>query len=249
MAPAMAPLAFAAFAGAPVQLPTVGQGVGRTAAPAQLPTAAASRASALASGSLAGLSIAVAAATRRPRRSALRAQLETPAIPKGNHGQAFFDPLGLSTDGHFEQSRKVELVVARLAMLGAVGLPLAEIMHEDLADMLGLESKLAEGGMAPALHTGGIFSPGVEVSMATVLILACALAVAVKQRKEEARFDLLTPNSDMSMPAVSPVIRSMIREGEMFNGRVAMVAVVVMCMQEMITGKAIVDSPIFFGAH
>lgn len=200
----------------------------------------------LASGSLVGLAASAALKPRRanlrPRTSTgLKAELNTPAVPKRNLPQeALFDPLGLSDPSNFPKSRKLELVVGRLAMLGAVGLPLAEMTHESLAVALGLPNQLAEGNRAPALHTGGIFSPGVEVSIFTVSVLLCVAAIGATKKKDKDGLDIVTPAPELSQPWLSPLLRGMMGEAEITNGRVAMIAVVIMCLQEMVTGTAVV---------
>lgn len=52
--------------------------------------------------------------------------------------------------------REAEVKHARLAMLAAVGWPLSELLHKEIAQTFGLQSILASGDRAPALLNGGL---------------------------------------------------------------------------------------------
>ena len=85
-----------------------------------------------------------------------------PAILDGSlAGDVGFDPLGFSkTKNTLLWMREAELKHGRLAMLAAIGWPLSELWHKELAQLLGLESILAgkSGSLAPSLLNGGLSS-------------------------------------------------------------------------------------------
>mmetsp|Transcript_126585 Transcript_126585/g.328785 ORF Transcript_126585/g.328785 Transcript_126585/m.328785 type:complete len:305 (+) Transcript_126585:137-1051(+) len=168
-----------------------------------------------------------------------------------------FDPLGWAEEDTYEVSSNAELVLGRVAMLAAVGLPVSEIFHEDLAESAGLPSRLVEGGRSPMALNGGEFGAAAELLVATFL---ATLGVSYMTRTEssiaqsskaENDDDVLNPR-ELSTPTstVSPMLKTMFGSAERLNGRIAMVAISCMVIQELVTGQAVVDaSPLFFGIH
>lgn len=150
---------------------------------------------------------------------------------------SLFDPITiLSDEGSIERARKLEMGLGRFAMLGAVGFPAAELYHEQLADATGLPSLLTTSGQAPSVVNGGQFSPAAEAVVALSIIGLLATAL-----EKSSSTDVLNP------AALSPVLKSLLREAQTVNGRIAMVAVVMMGMQEAMTGKATVEmTPFLF---
>merc|ERR1712086_1205838 len=73
-------------------------------------------------------------------------------------GDVGFDPFGFA--GADKESlmymREAEIKHARLAMLAAVGWPMAELWDNKIAGFLGLESALTSTGASPSLLNGGL---------------------------------------------------------------------------------------------
>lgn len=175
------------------------------------------------------------------------------ARPAESGPRNFFDPLGLiSSPGDLESARRMEMMIGRVAMLGAIGFPAAELYHEQIAEVAGLPSKLAPDGKAPTLVNGGEFSPIVELVVFTSLAGLVAFALEAQAGgKGVAAKDLAAsgPLRSRLLP-LSPLLYGILREAQAINGRIAMVAVVAMGMQEAMTGKAMIHAtPFFFGAH
>ncbi|CAJ1418546.1 unnamed protein product [Effrenium voratum] len=159
-------------------------------------------------------------------------------------GTPVFDPLNLTKDeGALKRAKTLEMVLGRVAMLAAVGVPSAELWHEQIADAAGLPNKLNPNGQAPTVFNGGTLSPIVEVVVVASLVGLTASAVeASSTKKGVEEFDSLRVT-----PTLSPMIKSLLREAQVFNGRVAMVAVLGIAVAEVMTGQASVDiTPFLF---
>jgi hypothetical protein len=160
----------------------------------------------------------------------------------GDYG---FDPLGLAGDAKaLAWYREAEIKHARLAMLAAVGWPIAELVNSNLANSLGMPSLLVDGRV-PSVLNGGLG----EVNLAYWL-LVLGLAVYVestyldKQLAVVKDVDYLPGMLGLDLFGTdSPTLR----EAEILNGRVAMVAVVIFALEEAL-GKAPIttETPIFF---
>ena len=102
-----------------------------------------------------------------------------PAVLDGTlAGDVGFDPIGFSrTKGTLYWMREAELKHGRLAMLAAVGWPLSELWHKELAQALGLESILAgkSGELAPSLLNGGLSSVYASGMLVMSMIIASLL--------------------------------------------------------------------------
>lgn len=115
---------------------------------------------------------AEAVAVTMPSEPVVRKALKAQWLPVGNlmapiildgslAGDVGFDPLGFSkTRNTLLWMREAELKHSRLAMLAAIGWPLSELWHKQIAQAFGLESILAgkSGSLAPSLLNGGLSS-------------------------------------------------------------------------------------------
>ena len=87
-------------------------------------------------------------------------------------GDVGFDPLGFSSSKKtLYWMREAEIKHSRLAMLGALGWPLSEVIHNKLADVLHLDSMLAPGDRAPSILNGGLSSSNVSGTLFFTLII------------------------------------------------------------------------------
>mmetsp|Transcript_88441 Transcript_88441/g.233123 ORF Transcript_88441/g.233123 Transcript_88441/m.233123 type:complete len:261 (+) Transcript_88441:2-784(+) len=179
--------------------------------------------------------------THKARTTRVGSMTPIPAMPKL---RPVFDPLDLCSDKDaYAVARSTESILGRVAMLAAVGLPLSEIYHEGLAEQAGLPSKLVDG-RAPMALNGGDFGAIAEFAMIAAI---AGLSVASQMKGETKDSDPLNPRT-LSTPTLSPMLKTMMGLVERLNGRIAMVAVVLMMAQEQITGVSVVDSaPYVFG--
>jgi hypothetical protein len=164
--------------------------------------------------------------------------------------QPMFDPLGLTSDpGMYSFARDLELVNGRIAMLAAIGIPSAELFHEQLAGRVGLPMQLNAAGQAPHFLNGGNSNAIDAVVFISLAGMLAALGETAAHRSEgDSSFDPLNPH-ELRMQTLSPTFRCLLREAQRVNGRVAMVAVFCMFAVEAYTGEAVVDvTPFLFGA-
>lgn len=121
----------------------------------------------LAAGSAAAFAPAQSTSRSRPLSMADNADdmsqslpfLKRPKILDGSlAGDVGFDPLGFAgaDAATLANMREAEIKHSRLAMLAAVGWPLAELWDKGIASALGLEPKLTSVGMSPSLLNGGL---------------------------------------------------------------------------------------------
>lgn len=156
-----------------------------------------------------------------------------------------FDPLGIGIDpASFRGARGVEIMTGRLAMLAAIGIPTAEFYHDQITEAFGLPSLLTSSGQVPMWLNGGSLSPIVEViiGLSFVGLVAAALDVQSRSAKINIEFDPMNPDQ-LRQPSVSPLLKSILNQAQIVNGRVAMVAVVSIIAQEAMTGQAVVSVP------
>eukprot|EP00434_Breviolum_minutum_P032597 symbB.v1.2.028830.t1/scaffold3090.1/size63861/2 len=184
----------------------------------------------------AGGATAVAMRQRMMRRS---------KVPRAIAQRPIFDPLNVlkEDEGAMKRAKRLELVLGRLAMLGVVGVPSAELWHDQLAAFAGLPNLMPENGQAPSMINEHSLSPVVEVVLVSGIVGLSALALEATSKKSNDVEEI----ESLRMPSLSPMLKSALREAQVFNGRVAMVAVLAIAMQEILTGQATVDiTPFLF---
>ncbi|KAL9139239.1 Light-harvesting complex [Amphidinium carterae] len=160
-------------------------------------------------------------------------------------GDAGFDPYGFSNDvDTFNYMRLAELKHARWAMLAALGWPMSEVVNPPLASLSGLPSGLLANGTCPAFLNGGW-----PLAEQVVFVGAAFCAAAV--------FDYILEETDgpgrygwdpiglenLRLPLVSDILvpmgRNAMADAEILNGRVAMIAISIMVIQEFVTEKPV----------
>lgn len=175
------------------------------------------------------------------------ALLPRPLASSSLPGNVNFDPLGLSrvdpslfnrgsrtADDILFQYREAELKHGRLAMLAAVAYPAQETLNPFLADRYALPNLLPQATLSPSLVNGGL--------TAEILLFLLGLGAGL---------ELYKTNNTSAYPAdykwrvgVGPDDddRSRMRElqaGEVWNGRVAMMAVLGYTLQEALTKQPV----------
>lgn len=185
-------------------------------------------------------------------------------------GDKGFDPLGVSNSkGKLFRMREIELKHCRIAMLAAVGWPFSELFHQPLrelvdqvnlpqmgltlADIAALDSQMGQGGRAPSILNGallqgpnaaflGIFA----VAFAAFEYFAFTKRYNSPNKKEPGDFGF-DPLNLYEYWGQSPAAKFAMREKEISNGRMAMVAIVSFVVFEAVFGRPIVDlTPFFF---
>mmetsp|Transcript_31505 Transcript_31505/g.32055 ORF Transcript_31505/g.32055 Transcript_31505/m.32055 type:complete len:321 (-) Transcript_31505:124-1086(-) len=193
-------------------------------------------------------------------------------------GDVGFDPLGLaSRPGMIYWMREAEVKHVRLAMLAAVGWPISELQHNKIAEALGLENLLVDGERAPSILNGGLNNVWAYGALAFAVLAGGALeAIGLRDSEnpvtwEDVRrpagykpgnyqFDplgLYTLRSAFQLDRVMEELtpqqkreRAMkdMELAEIKNGRLAMLGVVGMVVQELVFKSAVVEqTPYFFG--
>ena len=167
--------------------------------------------------------------------------------------RACADPLGLanfdlSIDSATDKTRSAALVMrdyrdaelkhGRLAMLAAVAWPLQERLNPLLAARFHYPNLVAEtGGLSPSVLNGGLEQGPIPSAVATFFILA-SLIEAQGLRVKKADGDAWLPGDYGLGPKFYPRGSKELfdaQAGEVWNGRVAMIAILAYVTQEFIT--------------
>ena len=175
-----------------------------------------------------------------------------PFLPRPQHldgtmpGDRGFDPLNLAANPDtLMKYRNSELKHARLAMLAAVGWPLAELYHGNFAAAWHLPNALNLNDRVPSVLNGGLgnVSPIFWISALAAAATVEAFSGSVGQiQTADLGFDPLGLSSKSNEKQAR-----FLADSEIFNGRLAMLAITGFAIQEFITGNSVVDAiPIFF---
>ena len=158
-------------------------------------------------------------------------------------GDRGFDPFNFASDENSLQwQRRAEVKHSRLAMLAAVGWPIAELAHKSIASVFDLPAMLASGDRVPSVLNDGLEHSFPLFWIATI---AAASFFEIEETVHEERYTRVNP-ADISFNPFAQNMRYM-EEGELFNGRLAMLAITGFAIQESFLNSAVVDQiPIFF---
>ena len=145
-------------------------------------------------------------------------------------GDAGFDPLGLAANpDRLKFMREAELKHSRLAMLAAVGWPVAELVHNNMAHSLGLKSMLQAGERVPSILNGGLGHAMADYwpYMAAALVAGGAI-------------EAFAATGALASEPLDESKRSL-ELSEIKHGRLAMMAIAAMAFQEAFTGVGVVS--------
>lgn len=168
-------------------------------------------------------------------------------------GDVGFDPLGFSKSKKtLFWMREAENKHGRLAMLAAIGWPLSELWHKDIAKTFNLESILADGDRAPSLLNGGLSSPWASGMLIMSIIIAGYLESKAMNSGEVfwnvEKPDNYIPGSlgfdPLNLYNVKGNKKTM-ETAEIKNGRLAMIAISAYVFQEFATGLPVVQQTPF----
>ena len=167
-------------------------------------------------------------------------------------GDREFDPFNFAGDATWLQwQRTAEIKHARLAMLAVAGWPVAELFNHKLAAIFDLPSLLTAQDRVPSVLNGGLdHTPGAYWAAAMGVAFAIeSFGMLREARAEKVGVDY-TPGDlgfDPLGLAKNPDNRMYLAEAELFNGRMAMLAITGFALQEFWTQNAVInETPIFF---
>jgi len=186
----------------------------------------------------------------------------------GLPGDIGFDPLGLanfdlSVDSATDKERSAayvmrdyrdaELKHGRFAMLAAVAWPLQERLNPLLAAKLHIPNLVAQtGGLSPSVLNGGLEQSYIPASVAT-FVLAASIIELQGLRIKEAQGDSWLPGfyGDIFLFPFKVAKRGSeqffsLQEGEIWNGRIAMLAILAYVVQEAVTKVPTINTIPFF---
>lgn len=162
-------------------------------------------------------------------------------------GDRGFDPFNFAANaGALQWQREAELKHARIAMLAAVGWPLAEMFHGDIAALLGLPNLLASGDRVPSILTEGLSHAPFPAFWIVAVAMAAAIEIresvnddlSVRINPSKTRFDRFNPYDKQT---------HFMLEAELFNGRMGMLAITGYAVQEWFLQSSVVSQvPMFF---
>jgi len=150
--------------------------------------------------------------------------------------------------------REAEVKHGRLAMLGAIGWPLSELWHKDIAEALGLIPVLASGGRAPSLLNGGLSNTWATGALMVTIIISGLLESKAMNSGEifwgsEKPVGYVPGNLGFD-PLNLYKFRGNKKEmeaAEIKNGRLAMIAITAYVFQEFATKIPVVqETPYLF---
>lgn len=164
-------------------------------------------------------------------------------------GDVGFDPLGFaSSKKTLYWMREAEIKHSRLAMLGALGWPLSEVLHNKLAGVLHLDSMLAPGGRAPSVLNGGLSSSYVSGILLFTLIVTGYLE-SLSMNNGTVFWDSEKPDGyipgDYGFDPLNLYNlkgdKKLMETAEIKNGRLAMLAITMFAIREAITGLPVIN--------
>merc|ERR1719362_1943043 len=166
-------------------------------------------------------------------------------------GDVGFDPFSFA--GKDKESllymREAEIKHGRLAMLAAVGWPIAELWDSKIASAFGLPSALTSTGSSPSLLNGGLDKIDIEYWI-FVAALAGLVELAAADRQEELKTRYIPGDCGFDPLSLFPEEKKeqfVMQTKEIKHGRIAMMAVLGFVVQEALYRTPVVsETPFFF---
>merc|ERR1712159_576142 len=147
--------------------------------------------------------------------------------------------------------RDAELKHGRFAMLAAVAWPLQEAFNPILAAKFHIPNLVAEtGGLSPSVLNGGLEQGVIPSSVVTFAVLA-SLIEAQGLRVKEEQGDGWLPGEygkffNLQLAERGSEQFFSLQEGEIWNGRIAMIAILAYVVQEAVTKVPTINTIPFF---
>jgi hypothetical protein len=154
----------------------------------------------------------------------------------------------------YNRMREAEIKHGRLAMLAAVGWPISELWHKNIAGVFGLDSILADGDRAPSLLNGGL-SNIYATGMLMMSIIIAGYLEGKAMNSGEVFWGSEKPEGYVpGNYGFDPLNfynakgnKKTMELAEIKNGRLAMVAITAFAFQEAVTGlPVVVETPYLF---
>lgn len=162
--------------------------------------------------------------------------------------------------------REAEIKHGRIAMLAALGWPISELKHYDLARQIGMQDLLTTtSGKAPSILNGGLSNAPSLLALGVAFAVGSVLEYENIRRKSapdslqnfydmwrEEDFDEpgnfnFDPLNFKETLTKTPEQKVQMQKIEIFNGRVSMLATVGYVVQEIYTGLPVIsETPEFF---
>lgn len=180
----------------------------------------------------------------QPKMSQAIPFIETPPHLDGTMiGDRGLDPFNMGADGRLERMREAEIKHARLAMLAAAGWPLSEKLDTPLANLVNLPVALNQDGTAPSPFTGGMNEISILYWGA---VLGASAYIEFAGRNNPEAGDYSWDPLKLAEGKTVEEMRNM-KEKEMKNGRLAMVAILGFAIQEALYKTPVTEeTPAFF---
>lgn len=168
-------------------------------------------------------------------------------------GDRGFDPFNFASDeSSLQWYRMAEIKHARLAMLAAVGWPLAELFNKPIANMLHMQPLLVDNDRVPSVLNGGLSHISPFYWMTALGAATFVEGLGMLQEKQAAkRGEDYTPGDlefdPLGLAGKTEEEKKFKLEAELFNGRLAMLAITGFAAQEWLSQASVVNQfPIFF---
>lgn len=166
-------------------------------------------------------------------------------------GDVGFDPFGFAGEDKESliKNREAEIKHGRLAMLAAVGWPIAELFDKKLAGLMGLPDALSKNGASPNLLNGGLDKIEPEYWVLVIAIAGIAELASFETKEEKAKN--YTPG-DCGFDPLGLFPEERLKQLEMQtkeikHGRIAMMAVLGYVVQEALYSSPVTaETPAFF---
>jgi len=158
-------------------------------------------------------------------------------------GDVGFDPFNLAggTKEQLFMMRTAEVKHARLAMLAAVGWPVSEAVHTQLAHALRLTSLLGHGDKVPSLLNGGLDTTSPLFWMG-VLAVAGTIEGLASIGAKQASFPGDLGFDPLGLYPEDVAGQERMQLAEIKNGRLAMMAITGFAVQELFTNMAVIHN-------
>jgi len=164
---------------------------------------------------------------------------------------------GMDADGQDVKSSaflmESEVKHGRLAMLAAVGWPVAELLHPFLAEASGFPSLLTDAGQVPSVLNGGLDKIADSPGGIFFLLFALGRAFSLETGALRPRNNFLSKNPKEMYPydlgfdplgfyaKATPEQRKVMAEKELNNGRLAMIAMTLYPVIEFVSKAPLVS--------
>jgi len=170
--------------------------------------------------------------------------LKQPQVINGQPGNRGFDPFNFaSNEAAFGWQREAEIKHARIAMLATVGWVLSELSHNDIASQFGLKSILGVSYKVPSILNGGLENVNPLFFVGAISAAAALEFIAIKNDFVTGEFNF----DPLRLGGKNEKEQFYMKEAELFNGRLAMLAITGFAIQEFVLNDAVVNqTPIFF---